>query len=79
MLQEKGIALVSPRDTKAPRVLIPLKDCPEGNIFCPFFFCQSVHMSWEVSRMYVAHVCHAGNAPCTTCTLHFIMSYSSHA
>ena len=41
IFQEKGLALVSPRDTKAPRVLVPLKNCPEGK----FVYSSSVSLS----------------------------------
>ena len=50
IFQEKGIALVSPRDTKAPRVLVPLKDCPEGKLYIHISLILSVCLS----------MCHGG-------------------
>ena len=31
-LQEKDLALLSPNDTRLPRVVLPLKDCPDGRL-----------------------------------------------
>ena len=45
-IQEKGLALVSPRDTKAPRVLVPLKDCPEGKVSV---YLLSIHLLSVIS------------------------------